>query len=449
MSLQSLQIAQARAATLLGIDIKELDKLQVKEVHKLGDVVLHGKSYPALRAYTGPKGKIGKGGIRFAEYPSLEAGIEVVRELSGEMYAKLMLRNHRNFRGAKGLVLIDAWKLSAEEKSEVARQFEALMDNAGLSGYNKDVPAGDVGTNGLADDYAKAYATQHPTDPYRSAVITGKSPAFGGLGARAGATGLGAFTAQKTVMHANGQTQGTVAMQGFGNAGSWFAYYAASDPDKTIRIQAIGEREGVLWTSDPEGLPITRNIVLKIGDNSQWTGLKLEALAQMIRAEKPGIDLQIDDDPAGIFTYAADYFVPAAMGDVLNGENVKTLGARIGINEIANGPTTADAHQYLVQSGKIVIPDFLSNSGGVDTSVTEWQADIDLAEGRIAQLPADHEVEEAQRQSTAALTREILQMADRLETTDLRVAAAAVTLTRIHQKPKKAPRSRQAVATTA
>ncbi len=441
MSLQSLQIAQAKAAQLLGINLNELEQLQTKEIHQLGDVILNGKSYPALRAYTGPKGKIGKGGIRFAEYPSLEAGIDVAKELSGEMYAKLSLRNHRNFRGAKGLVLIDAWKLTPAEKAEVARQYEALMEKAGLAGYDKDVPAGDVGTNGLADDYAKAYAEHHPDDPYRTAVITGKSPKFGGLGARAGATGLGAFTAQKTVMNAHNQKQATVAMQGFGNAGSWFAYYASTDPEKTIRIQAIGEREGVLWTSDPNGMPISRAIVLKIGDNMQWTGLKLEALAKMIRAEQPGIELHIDDNPASIFTFAADYFVPAAMGDVITDEIAKTLGARIGINEIANGPTTPGAHRYLVASGKIVIPDFLSNSGGVDTSVTEWRADVDLAEGRITKLPDDGAVEEAQRQSTTALTQEILHMADRLETTDLRVAAAALSMTRLLGDHKKAPKA--------
>jgi glutamate dehydrogenase/leucine dehydrogenase len=442
MSLQSLHDAQTKAATLLGIDItsKEFEGLEIKEVHQLGDIVLHGESYPALRAYTGPKGKIGKGGIRFAAYPSLEAGIEVAKELSGEMYAKLMLRNHHDvFRGAKGLVLIDAWKLTPEEKADVARQYEALMEKAGLAGYDKDVPAGDVGTNGLADEYAKAYAEHHPGDAHNTAVITGKSPQFGGLGARAGATGLGAFTAQKTVMEAYDQKHATVAMQGFGNAGSWFAYYASSDASKTIRIQAISEREGVLSTTDPEGLPITRDMVTKIGDNLEWSGPKLAALAEMIKAEKPGIELKLEDDPAAIFTFEADYFVPAAMGDVITDDIAKILGARIGINEIANGPTTAGAHQHLVESGKIIIPDFLSNSGGVDTSITEWKADVDLAEGRIAQLPADDEVEESQRQSTAALTREILQMAERLETNDLRVAAAAVSLVHIQDKGARLP----------
>lgn len=451
MSLQSLQIAQAKAAKLLGINISELDELRAQEVHQLGYVVLNGESYPALRAYTGPKGKIGKGGIRFAAYPSLEAGVDVAKELSGEMYAKLTLRNHHDFRGAKGLVLIDAWKLRPEEKSEVARQYEALMDKAGLAGYNKDVPAGDVGTNGLADDYAAAYADQHPDDAHRSAVITGKSPKLGGLGARAGATGLGAFTAQKTIMQARGERHVTVALQGFGNAGSWFAYYATNDTDNPVSLQAISEREGMLWTDDPKGMIITKQMVQEIGDNLQWTGPKLAALAKMIKVTQPSIELHLDDNPSKIFTFKADYFVPAAMGDVITDENVGTLGARIGINEVANGPTTAGAHQFLIEAGKVVIPDFLSNSGGVDTSITEWQANIDLAEGRITSMPNDTTVETAQRQSTALLTNEVLEMAERLETNDLRIAAAAVSISHLEaehkaRKPRSASRSRSSVA---
>jgi glutamate dehydrogenase/leucine dehydrogenase len=153
----------------------------------------------------------------------------------------------------------------------------------------------------------------------------------------------------------------------------------------------------------------------------------------MIKTVRPGIELKISDDPAAIFTFEADYFVPAAMGDVITNDVAKTLGARIGINEIANGPTTEGAHQHLVESGKIIIPDFLANSGGVDTSITEWKADVDLAEGRIAHLPDDSEVEASQLASTTALTREVLQMAERLETNDMRVAAAAVGLVHLQE----------------
>jgi len=435
MSLQSLHIAQAKAAELLGIDItnREFGELQNKELYELGDIELNGQKYPAFRAYTGPKDKIGKGGIRFALYPSREAGIEVVQELSGEMYAKMLLRrHHKQFRGAKGLVIVDVWKLSPEEKLEVSRQYEALMEKAGLVGYNKDVPAGDVGTNGLSDSYAGAYAQNHPDDRYKSAVITGKSPANGGLKARTSATGLGAFVSLKTVMEARGQKTTTVAIQAFGNAGSWFAYYACADFDKSIRIQAISERDGVLWTNDPEGLPITREMVEQIGDNISWNGPKLHSLADMIKKEKPGIHLEIDDDSSHILTFEADYFVPAAMGDVITIDAVETLGARVGVLEIANGPTTAEAHEYLVASGKIVIPDFLANSGGVDTSIYEWQTNVDLAEGKITRMPDDVEVDAYQRRSTAEVTREVLEMAQRLETPDLRIAAAAVTLTRLY-----------------
>lgn len=436
MSLQTLQIAQTQAAKLLGIGPEELQKLQTKEIHRLGDVIFKGKAYPAFRAYTGPKGKIGKGGIRFANYPDIAAGIKVIKELSGEMYAKLGLRDHTDFRGAKGLVMIDSWKLSAKDKLEIGRQYELLMDEAGLAGYDKDVPAGDIGTNGVPDAYAKAYAKSHPEDPYRAAVITGKSPNNGGLGARAGATGLGAWAAQHTMMVARGEKRATVALQGFGNAGSWFAYHASTDPQRRIIIQAISEREGMLWTANPAGLIITLEMVKEIGDNISWTQPKLAALAKMIAKNQPGIKLETSKDSAKIFSFEADYFVPAAMGDTITEDNVKTLGARRGINEIANGPTTAGAHRYLMQTGKVVIPDFLSNSGGVQVSLAEWQADVDLAEGRIKKLPTLEDVESELRKSTTELTKKVLSMADKLGTKDLRVACAAFSMTRL-LKPHK------------
>jgi glutamate dehydrogenase/leucine dehydrogenase len=182
MSLETLEIAQARAAQLMGVSPEELADVNMQTVHHLGYVSLNGEKFAAFRVHAGPEGFIGKGGIRFADYGSEDRAKGVAQELAGEMNTKLAVRNHHGrWRGAKGLVNINPWGRTHEEKQKVASQYQALMDRAGLSQHDRDVPAGDVGTNGLAGIYAQAHAESHPEDPYKSAVITGKSPEHGGL----------------------------------------------------------------------------------------------------------------------------------------------------------------------------------------------------------------------------------------------------------------------------
>ncbi len=453
MALETLERAMGTAQDLLNlgpVDLETLQTMQRQEVHFLGNVVLaDGVEHPAFRVYTGPDDLVGKGGIRFEKCgdpnaPDRDATRHRAEELSAEMLSKVALRDliapverpdgsmANGYRGAKGVVDIDPYKLDAQQKIEVAEQYEGLMEAARLAGHDKDIPAGDVGTNGLADVYANRFAANNPDNPYRWAVITGKSPENHGLGSRAGATARGGISSLHAVMANRGETKASVAIMGFGNVGGWFANYAHSDPEQRVKVMAIGEREATIWTTNPAGLPITDAMVRRIADNPNWRGDKMMALMAMILNENPGYDVRIsfndemEPNPVDIREFDVDYFVPAALGDVITMDNVHRLGARKGVLELANGPTTADAHDYLVGQGLDVIPDILANGGGVDGSIIEHRANIDLADGRITELPKDSEVEALLAKTSEELTRRVLDTAAEFKTRDLRVAAAII-----------------------
>ena len=117
MAAETLERARQHAMQLIEVDLNELEAMQQKEIHFLGHVALRGEQHAAYRAFTGPDGLIGKGGDRYAKYPTEARAIGMVSELSEEMDYKLALRGHHLlFRGAKGLVNIDVWSLTPEEK---------------------------------------------------------------------------------------------------------------------------------------------------------------------------------------------------------------------------------------------------------------------------------------------------------------------------------------------
>jgi glutamate dehydrogenase/leucine dehydrogenase len=422
MALETLIASQRAAAELTGYDIAPPDT----ELHELGMVTIGDDAYPAYRAHTGPSDRIAKGGIRMADYPTLEGAKGTARELSTEMLSKLGLRGYADtYKGGKGLIVVDARTLSHEDKVSAAQQFEGLMEEVGLAGYNIDVPAGDVGTNGLAGEYALERKRRHPDDELWKASITGKPPELGGLEFRTAATGWGVYAAHQCLMDTHDLTHATVAVQGFGNVGAWYAHFANEDPRGRIVISAISEYDGTLSTDDPGGLRITREMVERIGDNprfsEQFQQSKLVEVARMLEHNQPGISLRLSNDPHEILTRPADYFVPAAMGNVINAHNVQSLGARRGIIEAANGPTMPAAHKYLVEADIDVIPDIVANGAGVDCSIKEREANIDGSEPSTSQVQADL------TRATEKLMREVQTVAERLGTPDLRIAAAALS----------------------
>ncbi len=429
MALETLIASQREAADLLGIDFAEVEAAQQTTVHKLGKIAIGDEEYSAYRAHCGDPSKVAKGGIRFAEYPSDSAAEAVVEELATEMLWKPVLRGHTAYRGGKGLV--NGRFSSSADKEEAARQFEALMEQHGFVDHTVDIPAGDVGTNGLADIYFEQHRERHPEDHYGAAVITGKSPENGGLEFRSAATGWGVYVTQLALLDHKEQSNVTSTVQGFGNVASWYAYFASNDPNKRVSVQGISELEGTLTTADPDGLPITLEMVQQVGDNPKFEGSKIDTLVRMIREIRPDIELTFTPDPNAIITHPTDYFIPAAMGNVITEDNASSLGARYGVIEAANGPTTLAADRYLAAKGIDVVPDIVANGSGVDCSITELEANIAMADGIITEMPSSAAVQKELENSSRQLLHDVIAMAERMGTKSLRVAAAGLGMVRL------------------
>lgn len=437
MALETLLHNQQVAAELMNVDYSEVAEIQKPRLVMEGTIEVEGRETPVFRAHSGPEDNAageklaGKGGIRMAKYSTREAAVGTVEELSVEMLAKLALRGRSDeFRGAKGLIVVDARSIGHAAKNGAARKYEHWMERADQAGYEKDVPAGDVGTNGLADAYALEYRKRNPEDPNWQASITGKSPENGGLKFRTRATGHGVYVTQQTVMKANNQEHARTTVQGFGNVGAWYGYYASNDPESMATVQGYSDVDGTIVTDDPEGFHVTKKMVETIGDNLLFEGPKIHALAEAISRNQRGLKFELRSNSKDIISYPTDHFIPAAMGNVLTGANIHTLGAKDAVFEGANGPTMPEAHQYMIEHGITNMPDITTNGEGVDCSIIERAANI---KGIV---PATIEVQRELTQTTERVVRDVLYAAENLNTRDLGVASAAVSMARLLQNER-------------
>jgi glutamate dehydrogenase (NAD(P)+) len=284
-----------------------------------------------------------KGGIRF--HP--EADQEEVLGLATTMTWKTALADVP-FGGAKGGVQVDPRALSQRELEALTRTFTGRI--ALMLGPYRDVPAPDMGTNQqvmawLLDEYSKR-------NGYTPAVVTGKPIALGGSLGREEATAQGVVY----VMEAYAADEGLpirdsrVVIQGFGNVG---AQTARLLHEAGARIIAVTDVDGGLHND--KGLDIP--------------GLFEHAYRQRrpVAAFKGGEAITND----ALWRIPCNWLVPAALGGVIDKENVGDLDCRV-VVEGANAPTTPVADKELEARGITVLPDFLVNSGGVIVSYFEW-----------------------------------------------------------------------------
>jgi glutamate dehydrogenase (NADP+) len=303
------------------------------------------KSFLAWRCrYDDTRGPT-KGGIRF--HP--DSSIEEVETLAFWMTFKCAVMN-LPYGGGKGAVRVDPRTLS---KSELERLSRAYMQAfAATVGPDRDIPAPDVYTNAMimgwmADEYNQITGSVTP------AVITGKPIALGGSLGRNDATARGGFYLVRHLASELGLARDhTVAIQGFGNAGQFFAQLSAADNNKIV---AVSDSNGAIHR--PGGLDVARLIA---GKNSgrRVTELAGELDATIIPA----------DDLIGV---EADLLVPAALEEMITPRNAASIKAKV-VLELANGPVTADADKILNDMGVTVLPDILANAGGVTVSYFEW-----------------------------------------------------------------------------
>ena len=297
-----------------------------------------------------------KGGIRFAA----NVDEDEVSALAALMTYKCALVDVP-FGGAKGAVRIDPTRYSVGELERVTRRYTYELFAKNLIGPGMDVPAPDMGTGPremawIVDTYS--ILAQGQIDAL--GCVTGKPVTQGGVRGRAESTGRGvAFALREAVCYAEdmkplGFTTGLdgkkVVVQGLGNVG----YHAA----KFIEgyggiIIALLEREGAIHSE--KGLDVDRVVA-----HRQETGSILGF---------PGAH----DIPrsADALELDCDVLVPAALENVITGENVDRIKAKI-IVEGANGPLTADASEKLLERGVLILPDIYTNAGGVTVSYFEW-----------------------------------------------------------------------------
>ena len=315
-----------------------------------GDLVIEldsgrKKTFKAFRSqHNNARGPY-KGGIRF--HPRVSEA--EVKALSLWMTIKCAVADIP-YGGGKGGVIVDPRKLSESELEKVSRAYSELIAN--FIGPKVDVPAPDVNTNPqimawMLDAYEKKVGIKAP------ATFTSKPINLGGSLGRTEATGQGglfvleAFTKALKI----DPKKTTVAVQGFGNVGYWFAVLAKR---LGFRIIAISDSSGALLNQkglDPKTL---FNLKEKHGNLKNINSKE----HKFVTNEK-------------LLSLDVDVLVPSALEAAINDKNAKNIKAKY-ILELANGPTTSGAEKYLDKKGVEILPDILANAGGVTVSYFEW-----------------------------------------------------------------------------
>lgn len=305
------------------------------------------ESIPAFRIQDSLARGPGKGGIRF--HPDVTA--EEVSSLAFVMSLKTALLDVP-FGGAKGGAQFNPRDYSKQEIEKIARTY--VRSFADVLGPQKDVPAPDVNTtpqimNWMRDEFETITGQEAP------AFITGKSVEEGGSEGRVEATGMGAFMVLQEKFSNKEKSELSVAVQGFGNAGSVLAGLLQ---DGGYRVVAVSDSKGAIYKE--EGLDIEAVTIFK-KEGNRISDYTQEGVQHISNEELLELDV--------------DILAPAALGDVITKDNAHNVHSRT-IVEVANGPISSDADEVLHKKGIEVIPDLLANAGGVTVSYFEWHQNI-------------------------------------------------------------------------
>ncbi len=288
-----------------------------------------------------------KGGIRF--HP--DVSLDEVRALAMLMTWKCAVVDIP-FGGGKGGIEVNPSELSRSELQRLTRRYASMIRP--IVGPDQDIPAPDVNTNAqiMAWFVDTISMMESRTD---LAVVTGKPLNLGGSLGRESATGRGVASVTCQLLdkmgHERGQTR--VAVQGFGNVGS---YTATTLQEMGVKVVAVSDISGGYY--NPNGLDIAamlahvRNSPRRVLEGYQTEGLQVisnEAL------------LELD----------VDVLIPAALENQITAANAAAIKAPM-IVEAANGPTTPEADAILEKKCTLVVPDILATAGGVVVSYFEW-----------------------------------------------------------------------------
>lgn len=310
-----------------------------------------------------------KGGIRFHQNVTKEE----VMTLSLWMSLKCAVANIP-YGGGKGGIIVDPKILTERELEQLSRNYvRAIYD---IIGADKDVPAPDVNTNPkimgwMIDEYLKISKEKKIGTPehVQYATFTGKSDEDRGLAGRTEATGFGGVVVLKELVKKLGlkSENQTVAVQGFGNVGQYFAQFAS---DSGFKVVAVSDSKGAITEKNHQFKALDIPLVLKCKkEKGMVSGCYCVGGVCDLTKGKPISNEELLELPV-------DILVPSALENVINAKNMKKIKAKI-IIEMANGPVSYEAYQYLTKKGVVIVPDILANAGGVTGSYIEWKQNIE------------------------------------------------------------------------
>ncbi len=304
----------------------------------------------SIRVFTGFRAQhntaIGpsKGGIRFHQNVTRDE----VAALSIWMTFKCSVTGIP-YGGGKGGIIVDPKQLSSGELERLCRGYvDAIYP---ILGEKKDVPAPDVNTNGqimawMLDEYVKLSGESS------FGTFTGKPVEMAGSLGRNAATGLGISMIMSEALKKQGKEMrgACIAIQGFGNVGS---FTAKCSSDMGAKVIAIAEWNTILFNDN--GLDIDALMKFKAENNGSIKGFP--GASEISAEEFWGLDV--------------DVLSPCAMENTINKETAPLIKTKL-VVEGANGPTTLDGEEILLKNGVTVVPDILANAGGVTVSYFEW-----------------------------------------------------------------------------
>jgi glutamate dehydrogenase (NAD(P)+) len=335
------QIKQCNAVYRMNFPVKIDDKIEVIKAYR----VQHSHHKTPC-----------KGGIRF----STAVNLDEVMALAALMTFKCAIVNVP-FGGAKGGISIDPKKYTAYQLENITRRYTAELIKKNFIGPGTDVPAPDYGTGEREMAWIlDTYSSMRPGDIDAAGCVTGKPVTQGGVRGRREATGLGVFYGIREVckmadvMKKLGLTTGVegkrVIVQGLGNVGYHAAKFFREGGAKLI---CLAEHDGAVYSESGLNEEEVFQYKKKTGSIKDFPGTKF------IPTSAEALELE------------CDILIPAALENVINGENAPRVKAKI-IGEGANGPLTPEADEVFVQKGILVIPDMYLNAGGVTVSYFEW-----------------------------------------------------------------------------
>jgi glutamate dehydrogenase (NAD(P)+) len=336
-----------------------------------------------------------KGGLRYD--PSVD--LAEVRALAAIMTVKAAVAGVP-YGGAKGGINCSPSELQPRQLEEVTRTFMNKVDIA--VGPTRDIMAPDAGTDSrvmawLMDQYSILHG-------YAPAVVTGKPLDLAGSHGRESATAQGlVFILERYASDIGLDLSGArIVIQGFGNVGGWAGVLLQ---DRGCRVVGVATAEGAVHAAQ---------------------GLDCRALRDHLAAGQPidtfdGAESISHDEHLAL---ECEVFIPAALGGTIREENAGLLNCRL-VVEGANVPTTPAADVILRDRGVTVLPDVMSNAGGVVASYFEWVQNLQHFSWSAA------EVAERLQSAMGQVFESVTLRAREAGTTTLREAAYELGISRV------------------